>query len=244
MDQLEVELTALDDEDDEIEAEAGPEMLPSVKKSDLGNRTLKAHFARARTHNEQLMCRPCGVVVARATLFGSEALSAVKVCNDNHRQFQRCSFISPQRFCEMTFPTVESMPEYLFYDDACHLHRMVHKLPHWQDTATPVDVFHHQRKHKKTDIHCQKHCNPANFTELLDSSDPKKERWIFNSSIAEQTNVWIGGFQAMVRGMEPVWYNFFLDEMIKQRNRQVIAELKRTNRNPRSIPRVLLLEIL
>lgn len=39
-----------------------------------------------------------------------------------------------------------------------------------------------------------------------------------NSSIVEQTNVWLGGYHAIVREMLPVKYNFFLDEMVMHRN--------------------------
>jgi hypothetical protein len=49
-------------------------------KSKLGNRKLKAQFGRRRTHSEQLLIRPCGVIVARATFFGAEAVSNVLVC--------------------------------------------------------------------------------------------------------------------------------------------------------------------
>lgn len=49
-------------------------------KSELGNRKLKAQFGRRRTHSEQLLVRPCGVIVARATFFGAEAVSNVLVC--------------------------------------------------------------------------------------------------------------------------------------------------------------------
>ena len=48
-------------------------------KSELGNRKLKAQFGRRRTHSEQLLVRPCGVIVARATFFGAEAVSNVLV---------------------------------------------------------------------------------------------------------------------------------------------------------------------
>lgn len=43
------------------------------KKSVLGS------FSRKWTHNEQLMVRPCGVVVGRSTFFGSENVIGVKV---------------------------------------------------------------------------------------------------------------------------------------------------------------------
>jgi hypothetical protein len=50
-------------------------------KSEAGNRKLRAFFGRRHTHNEQVMMRPCGVILARATFFGSEAVSAVNVRN-------------------------------------------------------------------------------------------------------------------------------------------------------------------
>lgn len=48
---------------------------------DSGNRRkrLKGAFGRKWTHNEQLMVRPCGVVIGRATFYNAESVSAVKV---------------------------------------------------------------------------------------------------------------------------------------------------------------------
>ncbi|KAF9518066.1 hypothetical protein BS47DRAFT_1338638 [Hydnum rufescens UP504] len=140
-------------------------------------------------------------------------------------------------FCEQTFPTTPSMPEYLFFDDACHLHRLIQDDPHWAYTATPADVFHHDRKHGPGDTYCQQNVNPAGFPELI-LPDGK---WRFNTSVAEQTNAWIGGFQAMVRQMEVTYYNFFLDEMIKRRNRFMVEELERKGHNPWQINRNALL---
>jgi hypothetical protein len=48
-------------------------------KSDGGNRKPKARFGRRRTHNEQLVVCCCGVIAARTTMFGAEAISGVKV---------------------------------------------------------------------------------------------------------------------------------------------------------------------
>jgi hypothetical protein len=48
-------------------------------KAEAGNRTLKAYFGRRRTHNKQLIIRTCGVIVSRATMYGSEAVSGVNV---------------------------------------------------------------------------------------------------------------------------------------------------------------------
>jgi hypothetical protein len=52
----------------------------STGESDLGNHKLRAKFGHSRTHNEQIVVRPCGIIVARATMVGAEAVSNVLVC--------------------------------------------------------------------------------------------------------------------------------------------------------------------
>ncbi|KAL1937345.1 hypothetical protein VTO73DRAFT_13806 [Trametes versicolor] len=49
-------------------------------KSAEGNRRLHALFGRRRTHNEELCVTSCGVIIGRATFFGSEAVNGVIVC--------------------------------------------------------------------------------------------------------------------------------------------------------------------
>jgi len=44
------------------------------QKPESGNRRITARFGRRQTHNEQLMVRPCGMIVARTTFFGSETV--------------------------------------------------------------------------------------------------------------------------------------------------------------------------
>lgn len=56
-----------------------PPPPPCPAKADNGNRTFKALFIRRRTHNEQLVIRPCGIIIARATFYGAEAISNVLV---------------------------------------------------------------------------------------------------------------------------------------------------------------------
>jgi hypothetical protein len=103
--------------------------------------------------------------------------------------------------------------------------------------AMPVDVFHFKSKHKESDILCGTFCNPYQWEELR-TADGK---WRFNSSAAEQANVWFGGYQAMVREMQAVRYEFFLDEMIKRRNQILVQELCEKSQVPYSIPRSVLL---
>jgi hypothetical protein len=59
----------------------------SAKTFDVGDngnglstsRELRARFTRSWTHNEQLMVRPCGIIIGRATFYNSESLVACKV---------------------------------------------------------------------------------------------------------------------------------------------------------------------
>ena len=78
--------------------------------------------------------------------------------------------------------------------------KVVRDDPAFANVALPVDVFHFKCKHSEKDTFCQENCNPALFPELI-SDDGKG--WYFNSSIAEQTNVWLGGFHAICREMSP-----------------------------------------
>ena len=51
------------------------------------------------------------------------------------------------------------------------------------------------------------------------------------------TNAWFGSFRGIMREMREDRYDFFLDEMIKQRNRWTVAELQRRGAYPYLIPR-------
>lgn len=114
-----------------------------------------------------------------------------------------------------------------------------HPGKHYFDScALPVDVFHFKSKHKTTDEFCGQHCNPYKWPELRTEDG----EWRFNSSAAEQANVWFGGFQTIIREMQVDRYEFFLDEMIKRRNRLIIKELECRGDAPYSIPREDLLQ--
>ncbi|KAI0751709.1 hypothetical protein C8Q80DRAFT_1343352 [Daedaleopsis nitida] len=79
----------------------------------------------------------------------------------------------------------------------------------YMEYANPVDVLSVRAtdrtdgsgthiQHKQSDYACSVHCNPYNFPDLL---NPDGRTCYFNTSIAEQTNVWFGGYQAIVREM-------------------------------------------
>ncbi|KAI0310124.1 hypothetical protein OF83DRAFT_1071058, partial [Amylostereum chailletii] len=188
-------------------------------KPDTGNRKLRARFGRRRTHNEQLIVCCCGVIAARATMFGAEAISGVK---DFFKSVYRAHPLDT--------------PELDFYDTNCGLQEHVQKQkdPFYAEAGMmlPVDVFHFKSKHKETDEFCQKHCNPAMFPELHD----EKGNWYFNSSVAEQANVWIDGYLTIVRELLAYRFEFFLDEMIKRRNEILIEKLRSEGQAPYIVP--------
>ncbi len=60
---------------------------PVCKEKDVdGKKRIRRHFGR-RTHNEQIMVRPCGIIVARSTFFGSETTpqTIVSLQYDHHK---------------------------------------------------------------------------------------------------------------------------------------------------------------
>ncbi|KAF8225188.1 hypothetical protein L208DRAFT_1020343, partial [Tricholoma matsutake] len=56
--------------------------------------------------------------------------------------------------------------------------------------------------------------------------------WYFNSLIAEQTNVWLGGYHSICREMVVDNYHFFLDEMVMRRNRMTKMKLEKEGKQP------------
>jgi hypothetical protein len=159
----------------------------------------KGKLSRSWTHNEQLFVRCCGIIISRATMYGSEGVSGVKVGFLFASFF--CLLIFPQNFLKGTFPTQYpgALPSYIFYDNNCSLMKHLRATDdHYFDkVGLPVDVFHFKCKHSEDDIFCQLHCNPARFRELIDAEG----KWVFNSSAAEQANVWFGKFQNVVQDM-------------------------------------------
>lgn len=214
------------DSDDGEEGEPEPTPPPPSPAVPLKSKLPKVKLSRRWTHNEQLFVRCCGIIVARATFFGSEAISGVKV-SFLHSLFELTPLILARKdFLYAIFPPEypSALPTHIFFDNNCQLRRHLVNiadtriLPH---VGLPVDVFHFKSKHKETDIHCQTYCNPANFPELMTSED----EWLFNSSAAEQVNVWFGAFQSIVREMTVERYNFYLDEVIAIRNRYIASLL-------------------
>lgn len=62
--------------DEDIEAEVPG---PCPDKTAEGNHRVRARFGRRRTHNEQLIVRPCGIITSRETFYGAESVPQVVV---------------------------------------------------------------------------------------------------------------------------------------------------------------------
>jgi hypothetical protein len=124
-------------------------------------------------------------------------------------------------------------PEHLIYDSNCDAKQQAKASndPYFEDMGMCVDVWHFLNKHKVTHTFCQENCNPAMYPELQD----EKGEWFFNTSIAEQTNAWLGGYHSICREMLPAKYNFFLDEMIRLRNRELLKRLAASGHHPHTL---------
>ncbi|KAJ7733056.1 hypothetical protein DFH07DRAFT_968134 [Mycena maculata] len=187
-----------------------------ASKDETGNRRYKALFGRCCTHNEQLLVWPCGVIFAWATFYHAEAVSNVLL-------FVQKAFSVPGAY----------QPEHFIYDTNCDAKQQVDAHPEiwswWKDVSMTVDVFHFLNKHAVGHTFCQEHCNLASCPEL---SNPNKT-WYFNTSIAEQMNIWFSGYHSMCWEMLPVKYNFFLDEMICLRNQVTLSKLAADGDDPR-----------
>ncbi|KAI0684068.1 hypothetical protein C8T65DRAFT_594255, partial [Cerioporus squamosus] len=195
----------------------GKDAADATRKQSTSEEPLSWKGIRAWTHNEQLIVRCCGVIVSRATFYTAESPS-------------NC------RFLVATFPPhyPRARPSFCFFDNNCILlkHILANKETRLDGMGLPVDVFHAISKHKDTDEFCKMNCNPATFPELYNTL----HEWIFNSSAAEQANVWFGQFQSIVREMREENYNFFLDEMIAIHNEWQVGVLYRRGARPRLVP--------
>ena len=121
------------------------------------------------------------------------------------------------------------MPNHIIFDNNCTVKKHVKNDPDFDNVGLTLDVFHFENKHEDSDEFCHAHCDPSKFPELR-GEDGKA--WFLNTSIAEQTNIWLGGFHSICREMSVDKYEFFLDEMIMMQNRRTKEKLAEDNQGP------------
>ena len=132
-----------------------------------------------------------------------------------------------------TYRLPGTMPEHIFFDNNCSIKKIVKNDPVFDKVGLTVDVFHFKCKHSEEDLFCQSNCNPSAYPELLGENG---KAWFFNSSVAEQTNAWLGGYQSICREMTAHRFNFFLDEMIRRRNIITKKKLAKEGSQPKTWP--------
>ncbi|KAI0755361.1 hypothetical protein C8Q80DRAFT_1217020 [Daedaleopsis nitida] len=114
----------------------------------------------------------------------------------------------------------DQRPGFIVYDDACDLLRHVttqNPGDSWIETTKFIVDAWHYIGHKATDVLCRLWCNPA----PCDGSQPDLIRLdtdangvrhlvrTYNTETAEQFNAWLNGFEAQMRSMTDVNYDFF-----------------------------------
>lgn len=92
------------EEDGEVIIETVSTPTECGGKSESGNRKLRACFGRRRTHNEQLIMRPCGIILSRGTFYGSEAISAVNVRSSLNINFPPLPWFVNSDICQGHIP--------------------------------------------------------------------------------------------------------------------------------------------
>ncbi|KAJ3320902.1 hypothetical protein HDU76_000196 [Blyttiomyces sp. JEL0837] len=104
----------------------------------------------------------------------------------------------------------------LYYDRACKLYRSmtsdVESASLLANLALLVDFFHF-RGHN--DEYCRNHCNPHTAEKQFQQAGLNK----FNTSAAEQANVWFSRISHMLRYIDSELHDFYLFSLIDFRNR-------------------------
>lgn len=83
-----------------------PASTPSTSTSKPSAPRVKGKLTRSWTHNEQLFVRCCGIIVSRATFFGSEGVSGVTVRPLKHTSISLINFIWIEFFKSHVPPSI------------------------------------------------------------------------------------------------------------------------------------------
>jgi hypothetical protein len=104
------------------------------------------YFSPNQFYCVEIMCAPCGVVIAWAKF--AKAESPTKIL----------------QFLETIFPTADSRPDYVCIDKACLVLKCAIQDQTWDIWRTTtqfiVDSYHYMN-HRTSDYLCRKWCNPA-----------------------------------------------------------------------------------
>jgi hypothetical protein len=86
-----VDLTMFDEDDageeEEFVVEGGSAQLVEASQAKEGK--LCAQFGRKRTHNEQIIVAPCGIIIVHKTFYGAKAVTSV-IVSIQHISLEHC----------------------------------------------------------------------------------------------------------------------------------------------------------
>lgn len=133
-------------------------------------------------------------------------------------------------------------PGFIGYDDACDLLRhIVTQNPNdrWiKSTKLVVDAWHNIG-HRATDVLCRTWCNPTpkngSQPDLVrvetDASGNKHQTRAFNTETAEQFNAWLSGYEAALRQMSDVNFDFFVHVLFLLFTEEVEKRIEKKDRH-------------
>ncbi|KAF7295287.1 hypothetical protein MIND_01067900 [Mycena indigotica] len=132
-------------------------------------------------------------------------------------------------------------PSFLAYDDACSLLRHIVTQDRnnlWiTGTKLIVDAWHYIN-HQATDLLCRVWCNPAPsnssqpdlITVQTDEQGHPHLTRAFNTETAEQLNAWLNGFEAQLRQMSDVNYDFCVHVLMMLYKEEVERKVSKRSR--------------
>ncbi|KAJ7087723.1 hypothetical protein C8R43DRAFT_939301 [Mycena crocata] len=181
----------------------GPSLQTELPELDGVTGESVAHTFRARTtYCLQTVQWSCGCPIGWGKCFRSESSPQVlKIINKIWESHP------------------DSRPGFLAYDDACNLLRHIvtqdPNSPWVHSTKLIVDAWHYIG-HRVSDILCRIWCNPAPsngsqpdlISVSMDDNGRTHTTRAFNTETAEQLNAWLNGYEAQLRQMTDINYDF------------------------------------
>jgi hypothetical protein len=168
---------------------------------------------KVRTRGLQICASNCGIIMAYREMFLSESKHQVAIMYiDIADHFNGIAYLLIYQKIIIFHFYLGDLPEYLIYDDACHLKKFVEsrvnnteKTKIFKTKKLVVDKLHIQGH---VDHRCLQECHPNKFQDLEE----------VNTVIVEQINFWFGRYKYILKHMNMYRYNFFLFILFDQYN--------------------------
>lgn len=205
---------------------AGPELRPLLPQGlDGEDGAQVTHRFRARkTYCIQTLQHACGVPISWMKMYSSESPTQVMA------------------FLRRTFPTANSRPSYIFYDNACTI--LAHvvtqlRLRSWLQTSRFLCDAWHYINHRSDDLLCRVWCNPAPadgsqpdlVINNVDEHGRSYSTRAFNTETAEQFNAWITSHEASLKQMSEYNFDFTVHCLLLIYREMMEARIMKRDRN-------------